>query len=243
VRPTLAIVAGRPISSFRALQYLGAVAALVLGADASRRVGEDPNAFLVSGFFLFIVALISAHAGPAVVSGRLGRRAWLMPREGSGFLFALPIVALLAPLIAWGAGSSVAHFMDSAAVGAAAGVVCGRIGCLLHGCCGGRPTTGRLGILLTDVYGVHARRLPTQLLDAGWAGLVLCGLLVTLGHLPPGVCFVAGATLYGAGRFATEFTRQRRPGGRRLSDAQYVSLGLVAAGSGALLLTVLDSIA
>jgi phosphatidylglycerol:prolipoprotein diacylglycerol transferase len=240
MRPMLATVAGRSIDSFRAMQYLGVLAGLVVGADTARRLGEDPNAFLVAGFLLFIPALIGAHAGPAVVRRRFGRNAWLTPRHGSAIFFALPLLVVLAPLVVWAFGLSAGAFLDAAAVAVVTGTIIGRLGCLLHGCCAGRPTGGRLGMVLPDVHGVRARRLPTQLLDSGWAALLLVGLIVALGHFPDGVCFLATAVLYGGGRLLTDFTRQQRPRSRVLSDAQYASLALIIGGLAALLLIVLD---
>jgi len=242
VKPTIAIVAGRPLSSFRAMQYLAVLAALALGAEAMRRAGGDPNAFLLAGFLVFVPAVVGAHAGPALARGRLERRAWLDPQEGSAFFFALPPALVAAPVLVWAYGLSAGQFLDCAAVGVAGGTVFGRVGCLMHGCCGGRPTTGWLGMTLTDVHGVSVRRVPTQLLDAAWAAVLLAGLLLAVGHLPAGVCFFAAAALYGAGRFATDFTRQHRPPSRRLSAAQYGAVALIAVGLGGLLLNVLDSI-
>jgi phosphatidylglycerol---prolipoprotein diacylglyceryl transferase len=242
VRPTLAIVAGRAIDSFRALQYLGVLAGLTLGAETARRLGEDPNAFLLAGSLLFIPALIGAHAGPTLARGTFRRETWLSPRQGSAIFFALPLLVLVAPVVVGSFGLSAGPFLDSAAVAVVTGTIFGRFGCLLHGCCAGRPTTGRLGLPLTDANGVRARRVPTQLLDAGWAALLLVGLLLAVGHVPSGVPFLAAAVLYGGGRFLTDFTRQWRPPSRRLGDAQYLSLALIVGGLCALLLTVLESI-
>ena len=240
MRPVLVSVTGRPIPAFPVLQYVGVLAGLVLGAEVARRLGADPNSFLLSGFVLFIPGVIGAHLGPALSRGGATRRTWLLPREGSAIFFAIPGLLLTAPFVVWVAGLPAGAFLDGAAVAVATGTIFGRIGCLLQGCCAGRPTSGRLGIPLSDVDGVHARRLPTQLLDACWAALLLGALLAAAGQLPAGVCFFAGSVLYGAGRFLTDFTRQRRPPSGALSQAQLASLGLIAGGSSALLLTVLN---
>lgn len=238
MRPTLITVAGHRIPAFVAMQYIGVLAGLSLGAQAAERVGQDPNRFLVAGLLLFIPAVIAAHVGPALIGGGLRRRAWLSPQDGSAIFFALPVLALAVPLALWSAGLSAGEFLDSAAVAVVAGTVFGRVGCLLAGCCAGRCTSGHLGMRLTDVHGVCARRVPTQLLDAAWAGVLLAALLATTGHLPAGTCFYAASALYGLGRFVTDFTRQERPRGGGLSPAQYVSIGLIAAGLAALLSTL-----
>jgi prolipoprotein diacylglyceryltransferase len=236
VRATLSILAVRSIDRFRLMQYLGALAGLALGAETMRRVGEDPNAFLVAGVLVFIPAVVAAHLGPAAVADGVRRDAWLLPNQGSAFFHAIPIAAVAGALVVWSLGLPAGRFLDSAAVAVAAGTIFGRLGCLLHGCCAGRPTAGRLGLRLTDADGVRARRIPTQLLDAGWALLVLLGLLAAVGSAPPAVPFFAAAALYGTGRFLTDFTRQRRPSGHRLSAAQIGALALVIAGGCALLL-------
>jgi phosphatidylglycerol:prolipoprotein diacylglycerol transferase len=239
VRPVLVSVAGRPIPAFQALQYLGILAGLTLGAEVARRLGEDPNSFLLAGFVLFIPAVIGAHLGPALIRRRANRRSWILPREGSAIFFALPGLLLTAPLVVWIAGVSVGAFLDAAAVAVVTGTIFGRIGCLLHGCCAGRPTTGRFGIRLTDVHGVTTRRVPTQLLDLCWAALLLGALVVAAGQLPPSLCFFSAIILYGTGRFLTDITRQQRPPSGGLSEAQLASLGLIAGGGCALFLSLL----
>lgn len=239
MRPVLVSVAGRPIPAFQALQYMGVLAGLTLGAEITRRLGDDANAFLLAGFALFIPAVVSAHLGPALISGRAGRRTWILPQEGSAIFFALPGLFLAAPFVVWVAGLSVGAFLDGAAAAVLTGTIFGRIGCLLHGCCAGRPTNGRVGLRLTDVHGVATRRVPTQLLDTCWAALLLGALLAVAGQLPTGACFYSASVLYGAGRFLTDFTRQQRPPSGGLSQAQLASLGLIAGGGCALLLTML----
>ena len=238
MRPTLLTLAGRPIAAFPVMQYAGVLVGLVLGAWVAERGGIDPNLFLVGGFTLYVPAVIGAHAGPALIRGGLRRTTWVLPREGSAISFALPVLVVGVPLALWAADLPAGAFLDAAAVAAVAGTVFGRIGCLMAGCCAGRPTTGRFGLRLADDSGAAVRRVPTQLVDAGWSALLLASLIGAAGHLPAGTCFYAAAALYGAGRFLTDFTRQQRPRAG-LSHAQYVSLGLVAGGLAALLATVI----
>jgi phosphatidylglycerol:prolipoprotein diacylglycerol transferase len=240
MRPVLLSVAGRPISAFQVLQYLGVLAGLTLGAEVTRRLGADPNTFLLAGFVLFIPAVISAHLAPSLISGRANRRSWILPTEGSAIFLAIPGLLLTAPFVVWIAGLPAGAFLDGAAVAVATGTIVGRIGCLLQGCCAGRPTRGPLGIQLTDAHGVRTRRVPTQLLDACWAALLLAALLAASGHPPMGASFFAFCALYGAGRFLTDFTREQRPRSGALSQAQLASLGLIVGGSSASLLFVIN---
>ena len=99
-------------------------------------------------------------------------------------------------------------FWDVATFTIAIGLVCGRFGCLLHGCCGGRPTEGVLGMTLPDHRGVWRKRYPTQLLEAGWVVVLLA---VAAGvwqmELKAGVIFVVAVTGYAIGRSALQFLR------------------------------------
>jgi phosphatidylglycerol---prolipoprotein diacylglyceryl transferase len=239
LRPTLITVAGRSIPAFQAMHYIGILVGLTLGAAVTQQLGADPNRFLLAGFVLFVPAVVGAHLGPDLLSGTARRESWLMPRNGSAIFLGLPPLLLAAPFVIWAVGLPAGVFLDAAAVAVAAGTVFGRIGCLLQGCCCGRPTSGRFGIPLADAYGVHARRLPTQLLDAAWAALLLGAMLVAVGHVPVGACFFAGSILYGSGRLLTDFTRQQRPPASRFSQAQIASLALIAGGGCALVLTML----
>jgi phosphatidylglycerol---prolipoprotein diacylglyceryl transferase len=221
------------------MQYVGVLVGLTLGAEVTRRLGGDPNRFLIAGFVVFIPAVVGAHLGPELLRGSVRRRSWLLPRGGSAVFLGLPPLLLTAPLVAWIVAIPAGVFLDGVAVAVTAGTIFGRIGCLLQGCCSGRPTRGRFGIQLTDAYGVRARRVPTQLLDAAWAAILLAALLLAVGHLPAGACFFLGSVLYGCGRLITDFTRQERPRHGRLSRAQYVSLALILGGCCAFVSTLL----
>jgi prolipoprotein diacylglyceryltransferase len=102
------------------------------------------------------------------------------------------------------------------------------------------PVDGTHRNTADGAHGVCARRVPTQLLDARWSALLLAGLLLSVGRVESGVCFLAASVLYGAGRYVTDFTRQQRPRSRRLSDAQRFSVGLIVGGLSTLLLIALN---
>jgi prolipoprotein diacylglyceryltransferase len=79
----------------------------------------------------------------------------------------------------------------------------------MNGCCAGRVTTRRLGVWLPDDRGVWRRRIPTPLLEAGWAALVLAAAALAYAAEPPaGAVFLGVLGAYGAGRLALEATRE-----------------------------------
>jgi phosphatidylglycerol:prolipoprotein diacylglycerol transferase len=127
---------------------------------------------------------------------------------------------------------------DVFAPGIALGHVVGRMGCLLAGCCFGKPTSMPWAITFTDPaaaanvgtpLGVPLH--PTQLYEAGAELLILVFLLVweRRGHGFPGRTFWSYMLLYGVSRFVIEFYRGDSRGMvfDALSTSQFVSVILV----------------
>ncbi len=110
----------------------------------------------------------------------------------------------------------------------------GRIGCFLAGCCYGRPTDARFGVVFeTSPFAPNSTSvIPTQLLsslgDFAIAGIILW--MASRKHaegILGGVYFV----LYGVGRFAIEFLRNDPRGTVGfLSTSQFISIFIVAVG-------------
>jgi phosphatidylglycerol:prolipoprotein diacylglycerol transferase len=126
---------------------------------------------------------------------------------------------------------------DVFAPGIALGHVVGRLGCLMAGCCYGRPTDVPWAITFTDTLAaknvgtpLDVPLHPTQLYEAGAELLILAVLLATehKGRPFPGRTFWGYLLLYGISRFAIEFFRGD-PRGMvgAFSTSQFVSLVLV----------------
>lgn len=152
---------------------------------------------------------------------------------------ALAIIAALAYMKA--KGLPLWHMADVIAPSYALGVGITRIGCLLNGCCFGRPTDSAWGIAFPPgcaafsvVGSAHVH--PTQLYEslAGFV-ILLVALISDRRGLRPGVltCLVFG--LYGLARFAIDFFRLYEDNnfaalwGARLASSQVFSLGLIVA--------------
>ncbi|MFI5361689.1 MAG: prolipoprotein diacylglyceryl transferase [Elusimicrobiota bacterium] len=121
----------------------------------------------------------------------------------------------------------------------------GRLGCLLAGCCFGRPTDEPWGVVFTDPrsqipqvwLGVPLH--PTQLYEALGNALIgagLCALLVRTASRRPGLVIAAYFAAYGVLRFFEEYYRGDTVplGFLGLTGGQGLSLGLVAASLGLL---------
>jgi prolipoprotein diacylglyceryltransferase len=66
----------------------------------------------------------------------------------------------------------------------------------MNGCCAGRQTDSWLGIVLANTAGRRERRYPIQLMEAGWAVVVLLLAVAIRGHLPTGGLFAGVVTVY-----------------------------------------------
>ena len=127
---------------------------------------------------------------------------------------------------------------DAFAPGIALGQAVGRVGCLMAGCCYGKPTDLPWGITFSNPLaasnvgtplGVSLH--PTQLYESA-AVLVILGLLLLLerrGLSFPGRPFWAYLLLYPSARFGIEFFRGDPRGTvfEVLSTSQFVSLMLI----------------
>lgn len=127
---------------------------------------------------------------------------------------------------------------DVFAPGIALGHVVGRMGCLLAGCCFGKPASVPWAITFTDPLAMANVGTPlgiplhpTQLYDAGAEALILAFLLVfeRRGRAFPGRTFWTYMLLYGVTRFVVEFYRGDNRGMvfDTLSTSQFVSVLLV----------------
>lgn len=124
---------------------------------------------------------------------------------------------------------------DLAAPCAAAGLAFGRVGCLLAGCCHGRPIEGALrhwGIVIESSGFRDAPLWPTQLMES-MVALGICWVLYRLRRVRPfeGSVFLALAVLYGIWRPINEAFRGDTQRGfhEGLSTSQWISIALVVA--------------
>ena len=230
MRPELVAWRAIHIPSYIAMLYLGLVAGAYASYAAGRAAGLSGETFAAAIVALLVPSVLGARL--AFVASRWRdvrrepRRIITWGKEGGaiayGALLSIPVsVPLLLAL-----GLPVAGFWDAGAVGFLTAIVCLRVGCFLNGCCCGREATSPFGCELPDAYGVVAKRLPTQLLEAAWAFLLLVGSALVVGRLPfAGALFLATLAAYAAGRFFLEFARDAPRTVGRLTVAQMLSAG------------------
>ncbi len=173
----------------------GVIVALVVQAVLAYRVGIDP---------LILVLLSSIGAALGFVGGKL----WYLVLKGKpltdfvqsgacvqGFLLvSLTVLAGGAALL----GMPARAVLDISTPGVFFAIAIGRPGCFFTGCCAGRPTASRWGVVSSDRR-LALRRVPVQLLEAtiGLSLGVLSLLTVVLVPVPvPGAVFLAAVAVY-----------------------------------------------
>jgi phosphatidylglycerol:prolipoprotein diacylglycerol transferase len=232
MRPVLFHLRGVPIHSYPAMLYLGMVAGVEAGDIAAHAAGMDSLRVLVALVLLLGPALVGARLLFVAYHWRIyrehPRRIWNTKDSGAaqfgGILLALPLSIPLVRMLhlSWG------RFWDVAVFTAVVGVIFGRFGCLLHGCCAGRKSTSPFALYLPNARGVRAWRLPTQLLEAGWATVMVITAVLIRSKMPfPGALFWVIAAGYAAGRFVLLSFREAEPGTGRFTIQHGVSAGLV----------------
>jgi len=135
-------------------------------------------------------------------------------------------------------GRPVLPYLDVLVLGLGLFLACGRIGCLLVGCCHGRPC--QWGVQYSDDharagfphYLVGVKLFPIQAVESVLAfSIVIYGITLLLHQHHPGSVLLFYVIVYGCGRFCLEFFRGdvARPYFCGFSEAQWTSLALALA--------------
>ncbi len=237
MKPVLLDFGSWQMASYPAMLTAGACVLIWIGANSAVRDSLPRHH----------VALLLAAAFYAGLGG--ARLLYVLEHRGT---FAEPLRAVLSPapggLAAWGglmlgclaaaaycrlAGLSFVQVADAAAVGLCVFGVSARVGCLLAGCCYGRPAPEALGVVFPAGseaslrWGAGVAVYATQIHEA--AGLALAAAVLQFNHRlgrHRGDRFLLMASFYAALRFVNDFLRgdtsHMMPG---LTPGQWMSLG------------------
>ena len=238
MHPILFEVGDWPVYAYGVLLAIAYLAALQLAVVRARRRGIDGSRVMDLGIYLIIAALVGAKLMLVLVDFEYFVRepAEILSLIRAGGVFYGGLIAAVGVAL-WLVRRYELPMWTTAdlfAPGIALGHVIGRFGCLLAGCCYGRPTSVPWAITFTDPaaaanvgtpLGIPLH--PTQLYDAGAELLILVVLLATerKGRPFPGRTFWLYILLYGTSRLLIEvFRGDDRGMVLGVSTSQFVSL-------------------
>jgi phosphatidylglycerol:prolipoprotein diacylglycerol transferase len=220
------------IHAYPAMLYTGLVVGVIGGTFGATLHGLDADRILAALLLLVLPALVGARllfvASHWEIYRRDPRRIWRRSDGGAALYGGLALSFLLSLPLLRALGISVGAFWDVATITILIGMIFTRVGCLLNGCCAGRPAKGSFALYLPNAQGVWCRRLPTQLLEAGLAVVLLLGSVVVWSRLPfHGALFLCNLALFGIARCGLESTRETVDRIGRLRLDRTISVGLV----------------
>lgn len=226
---------GLTLYSYATFLYIGLVVALIVADLTARAWGLPAPRVFVGVLLLIPTTLIGARGLFVVLNWALFSRRetglMALPKGGGDMFGGLPVALLCSVPIVMVLDLPFARFWDIGAVAILAGMIPTRFGCLLNGCCGGRPTQGPLGFELTNYRGERVRRIPMQMIEALWTAIVLTLGLWLTPHLPfDGALFLILCLGYSIGRVSLDRLREEpQPWLRGLSVHQgiYGGFGLL----------------
>ena len=215
---------------------------LLVALARARGRGLDPNRVMDLGIYVIISALVGAKLMVLIVDFEYfslrPSNLWSLVRSGGvfygGLFLAIPVALLYLHrhrMPTW-------TTCDIFAPGIALGHAVGRIGCLMAGCCYGRPTSVPWGITFTNTLAasnvgtpLDVTLHPTQLYESG-AELAIFSFLLLMerrGRAFAGRTFWGYLLLYGVARFIIEFYRGDPRGTvfDVLSTSQFLSILVV----------------
>jgi phosphatidylglycerol:prolipoprotein diacylglycerol transferase len=239
--PLLFEVGRFPVYTYGLLLAAAYLTGLWLAVRRARARGLDGEKVMDLGILIIAAALIGAKLLLLVVEfdyysnnpGELLN----MVRSGGVFYGGLILAVAAAFWYMRRARLPLWHTTDAFAPGIALGHVVGRFGCLMAGCCYGRPTSLPWAVTFTNPLAAEnvgtplgVALHPTQVYEAGAEFLILLLLLATerRGRPFPGRTFWGYMLLYAISRFIIEFYRGDPRGAVGIfSTSQLISIVLV----------------
>ena len=212
MRPVLFRFGGIEIHAYPAFLFLGLTFGIIAGTRAGGALGLDPIRLYWALLLLVIPALVGSRLLYVMTHWRFYREhpseVWSRDAGGAalygGLILALacswPLLGLL--------GLPFGAFWDAATITLLVGMVFTKVGCLLNGCCAGRPASGWLAMNLPNTRGVWCPRVPSQLLECGLAAAILAGALFWTERPFGGALFLTALAIYAAARLPLGATRE-----------------------------------
>jgi len=228
---------GRRESAYLAWGKVGLALAIALGFVLTYQ----------QGLSLAVILLLSATSVAALLGQTLVMKLLTGQEELVYYRHEIAIITIAA-LTLWLVDQPVWPYLDITILAVGTFLVCGRVGCLMVGCCHGRPHTWGARYSSTHAaagftrHYVGIRLFPIQFVEAAWVlATVVVGAWMIVSGRVPGEAFAWYVIVYDVGRFSFEFVRgdTGRPHVGGFSEAQWTSVVLMLVVVAAELLGVL----
>lgn len=220
-------ILNKSLPAFRACGYAGLGMAMALSMALVMYLGLSPW-MMIAIFIAAVSTFFALILFTKVVTGE----------ESIIYYHHEIAVMTVAALLLWTLRQPVLPYLDVTILGIGIFLACGRVGCLMVGCCYGRPHD--LGLRYNEdhaaagfsSYYVGVRLFPVQAVESLWVFcIVIVGSLAVLKGSPAGEALTLYVVAYDIGRFCFEFLRgdARRRYHLGFSEAQWISLLLMCA--------------
>jgi prolipoprotein diacylglyceryltransferase len=205
-------VLGTPRSTWSTVAALGFVFGIAVAVTLGLSHGLSvPDVAAVAAANLVICAGLTWASARRYTVARLSLLVYAIPL-GAG-------TALTAELV----DAGVRHVVDCWVSGVALLLGIGRCGCLMAGCCRGRPA--QWGVRYGDRGVAH---IPVQAIEAVLLlSISASATTFVLANRPPGHATVVALLAYGIGRFVIECWRNQTPRIGPLTRSQWLSIALL----------------
>jgi hypothetical protein len=236
VRPELCLF-GRPWCAFHLCGGLGSALTLALTMALVAHLGLSPwvmAAILLTSALTFLGLVMAVK----IATG---------DEQMTYYHHELAVMAAVA-LLLWLFEQPLLPYLDVTILGVGMFLACGRIGCLMVGCCYGLPSSwgvcyGEEHVIAGfSRHYVQVRLFPIQIVESLWTlAIVLVGSGMVCSEAAAGAALAWYVVAYSLGRFMFEYRRgdSGRPDFRGLSEAQWLACAHIAVIVGAELCGVL----
>lgn len=226
VRPDIRVL-DKPLSAYQVCGYTGLILAILQGMILAA-YGDLSLPVLIGLAGVAVLTFLGLVMSTKIITGE----------EQIIYYHHEIAIMIFAAIFLWIINQPLLPYLDITILGIGTFLFCGRVGCLMVGCCHGRPH--KWGVCyrkehadagFTNYY-VGVRLFPIQAVESLWVfGIVFVGIMFILNGRPPGEALAWYVINYDIGRFILEFTRgdPERPYYWGFSEGQWISLILMGA--------------
>jgi phosphatidylglycerol:prolipoprotein diacylglycerol transferase len=232
MRPVLFHWRTLTVWSYPAMLYLGLLFGVAAGSFAAQSSGMNTFRVYLATMILIVPALIGARLLYVASEWKSYRREprRISDRREGGFMMygSVPVMLLCSMPLLKILHLNFGAFWDVSTFTILVGMMFTRVGCMLNGCCAGRPSKGRFSLYLPNDAGIWQKRIPNQVLEIFCAAALLMLDIGMWRRTPfPGALFLVALLGYCGARLVLEWGRERRNHSRQFGVAYAMSIVFV----------------